>query len=569
MQSKNYQKNRAIKGLILCLMILVLWGFEAVAQEAASTGTENTQKAPPAQAKQKQPTSEQQAAENEQPPTDFDLLELRVKGNTLLDAKELGRAVYLFLGPKKTIDTVESARAALEKLYQGKGYQTVAVDIPEQDVKNGIVYLQVVEGKVSRLRVVESRYFSLGKIKAGVPELAEGHIPNFPKMQKELAALGGQSEDRKIQPILRAGETPGTLEVDLKVKDQLPFHGKVELNGRNTSSTSRLRLVSSLHYDNLWQAMHSASLMYQVSPEDNKEVDVWAGTYVMPLFNSDARLAFYTVSSSSNAQIASAGALSVIGIGNIYGLRLVKPLGGLDKYFHSATLGVDYKDFKENLTVIGSDGPKSIKTPISYLPFLAQYSGSLRGEESLASFDLGLHFSVRGLGNDQKEFENKRFKAQANYMYLNGNVNFQHDLPKGMELSARFSGQVADSPLISNEQFSMGGAESVRGYFETQALADHGVFGSLELHSPQLGAAEWDFVNNLKALAFVDAAKGWIIDPLPGNSKGNFISSAGFGVRFQMWKYLSGLLDVGFPFSTLGTVKSGDPRVHFKIATEF
>jgi hemolysin activation/secretion protein len=66
-------------------------------------------------------------------------------------------------------------------------------------------------------------------------------------MQKQLADLSGQSADRKIQPILRAGETPGTLEVDLKVKDELPLHGRLELNGRNTYNTSLLRLVSSLH----------------------------------------------------------------------------------------------------------------------------------------------------------------------------------------------------------------------------------------------------------------------------------------------------------------------------------
>lgn len=547
-------RTKKLLCLLIYLMALIPIGHCAEAQESS----------PAEVATKEQAVSETQASE--QPPADFDLLELRVKGNALIDEKQLGRTVYPFLGPKKTIDTVEAARAALEKLYQGKGYQTVAVDIPEQDVDNGVVYLQVVEGKVSRLRVVESRYFSLGKIKAGVPELAEGHVPNFPKMQKELAALGGQSEDRKIQPVLRAGETPGTLEVDLKVKDKLPFHGKLELNGRNTSSTSRLRMVASLRYDNLWQAMHSGSIMYQVSPEDNKEVDVWAGTYVMPVFDTDARLAFYTVSSSSNAQIASAGALSVIGIGNVYGLRFVKPLGGLDKYYHTATLGVDYKDFEEDLNLIGAD---DIKTPISYLPFLVQYSGSLRGEESLASFDMGLHFSIRGLGNHQNEFENKRFLAQSNYIYLTGNAKFQHDLPKGMELVARVSGQAADSPLISNEQFSMGGDESVRGYFETQTLADDGLFGSLELHSPHLGDADWDHLNNLKVLAFVDVAKGWIKKPLKGNSDGEFISSAGLGMRFQVWNYLNGMLDIGFPISSLAPVKSGDPRLHFNIFAEF
>ncbi len=496
----------------------------------------------------------------------FDLLELRVKGNTLIEKKQLERTIYPFLGPNKSIDNVESARAALEELYRTQGYQTVAVDIPEQDVKNGIVYLQVVEGKVAHLRVKDSRYFSLGAIKAGVPELAEGNVPNLPKMQQQLAQLSSESPDRQITPVLRAGETPGTLDIDLKVEDKLPLHGKVELNGRNTSSTSRLRLVSSLRYDNLWQAMHSASLMYQVSPENADEVDVWAGTYAMPLFDSDTRLAFYGVSSSSSAQVASAGALSVIGIGNIYGLRLVTPFKSMEDYFHSATLGVDYKDFKEDLNLIGSD---TIATPISYLPFMAQYSGNVRGKESMTTFDLGVHFSIRGLGNDQEQFENKRHLAEANYVFLTGDVKTQHDLPMGMEVVARASGQISDTPLISNEQFSLGGAESVRGYFETQSLADDALFGSLELYSPQLAPTDWEFFDNLKLLGFFDVGKGWIKKPLPGNSKGDFLVAGGIGLHFQMLKHLSGVLDVGIPLANLEPVHSGDPRFNFLVAAEF
>jgi len=554
MQLKRIKTGRPLIWLVCCAFTVV---GNAFAEQAAQSTPANVEAAQDASA-------EQQAAP-EQPAT-FDLLELRVKGNNLIDKKQLERTIYPFLGLKKSVDNVEAARATLEELYKTQGYQTVSVDIPEQDVKNGIVYLQVVEGKISRLRVKDARYFSLGKIKAGVPELAEGNVPNFPKMQKQLAELGIESPDRQIQPVLRAGETPGTLEVDLKVKDELPLHGKVELNGRNTSTTSRLRLVSSLRYENLWQAMHSASLMYQVSPENSAEVDVWAGTYALPLFSSDARLAFYGVSSSSSAQIASAGALSVIGIGNIYGARLVKPLTPINDYFHSATLGVDYKDFQEDVNLIGAD---NIRTPISYLPFMAQYSGSLRTKESETTFDVGAHFSIRGLGNEQKQFEEKRYLAKANYMYLTGGLRFQHELPLGMEAVSRVAGQVSDTPLISNEQFSMGGAESVRGYFETQSLADDALFGSLELHSPHLGAAEWEYLNNLKLLTFVDVAKGWVKNPLPGNSSGDFISSAGIGMNFQMWKHLSGVLNVGFPFNALGPVKSGDPRLHFNIATEF
>ena len=553
MPLKFFKRTNLAQYVLFFLLAFANRGFDAQAQEAVDAVTSTK----PAELK---------SVENEQAPVTFDLLELRVKGNTLIEKKQLERTIYPFLGPNKSVDTVEEARAALEKLYQIQGYQTVSVDIPEQDVQNGTIYLQVVQGKISRLRIKDSRYFSLGKIRAGVPELAEGNVPNFPKMQKQLTALSGKNPDRKIQPILRAGETPGTLEVDLKVKDTLPLHGKVELNSRNTENTSRLRLITSLHYDNLWQAMHSASLMYQVSPIDNKEVDVWAGTYVLPLFDSDTKLAFYAVSSSSNAQIANAGALSVLGAGKIYGLRLVKPLTALENYFHSATLGVDYKDFKEDLILLGND---KIRTPIAYTPFLAQYSGTVRGKASLTNFNVGLHFSVRGLGNDQLQFENKRAFARADYMYLTGDLKTQHNLPMGMELKSHFSGQIADSSLISNEQYSLGGAQNVRGYFETQALADDGVFGSLELHSPHLGLEKWDLVNNLKLLAFLDGGRGWVKNALKENPKNYTLASGGIGLHFQLWKLITGAFDVGVPFNSIGTIKGGDPRLHFSIVTEF
>ncbi len=512
------------------------------------------------------PQEQNQEAVVSQAPAKFDLFELRVKGNTKLETKQIERTVYPFLGPNKSLDNVDLARTALEELYKAQGYQTVSVDIPEQDVKNGVVYLQVVEGKVSRLKVKDSRYFSMGAIKASVPELAEGNVPHFPTMQKQLAALSTQSTDRKVQPILRAGDTPGTLEVDLKVKDELPLHGRVELNGRNTSSTERLRLVSSLHYDNLWQKMHTASFMYQVSPQNSEQVDVMAGTYALPLFDTDMRLAMYGVKSSSSSQIANAGSMSVIGLGDIFGVRLIKPFNGVGNYNHSLTQGVDYKSFKENINVVGSD---TIATPIAYVPFLTQYSGSYRGEQSFLSFDIAAHYSFRGVGNKQYDFEQKRANSKANYLYLTTDIKGQHDLPKGMEIKTHVTGHVSDSPLISNEQYSIGGALSVRGYFETQALVDSGVFGSMELYSPNIGQLDSEYLNNFKFMTFMDAGSGWVQSALKGNKNSYSLVGGGAGFNFHIKKYLIAAFDVGIPFISLAPVKAGDPRVDFNVATEF
>ncbi|MBK8815271.1 MAG: ShlB/FhaC/HecB family hemolysin secretion/activation protein [Methylococcaceae bacterium] len=512
-------------------------------------------------------TSDASSADKEQVSDEkFDLMELRIKGNTLLKPVLLERTVYPFLGPGKSIDTVMAAQKALEDLYHDKGYQTIVVDIPEQTVDSGIVYLDVLEGKVSRLRVTGARFFSMNKIKAGVPEIAEGKSPNFTVMQQQLADISGQSEDRKINPVLRPGDKPGTLEVDLDVKDELPLHGRVELNGRNTASTSLLRLVSTIHYDNLWQRLHSASLTYQVSPENSDEVDVWVGTYSMPLFDNLSKLSFYGVGSSSNAQVSSGGAISVVGVGDIYGLRFARTLPGFDNYSHNLTLGVDYKNFTETLNL---DIKKVINTPLDYTPFSIQYGGTYADNKLQAGFNAGLNFALRGMGNDPEEFEDKRGDAKPNYAYLTLGANGSYLLPEDFVVSGRISGQAADSPLISNEQFSMGGMQSVRGYFETQVLADDGFTGSVEILSPRLAPLTMDYINKLQALLFVDGGLGWNQKALDGNPKSFSLASAGMGVRFQVWKYFSGTLDLGIPLLDANEVKAGDPKLHFLVASEF
>ncbi|MBE1188174.1 ShlB/FhaC/HecB family hemolysin secretion/activation protein, partial [Escherichia coli] len=44
--------------------------------------------------------------------------------------------------------------------YQEKGYQSVYVELPEQQVSGGVVYLQVTETTVGRVRVVGAKHYS-------------------------------------------------------------------------------------------------------------------------------------------------------------------------------------------------------------------------------------------------------------------------------------------------------------------------------------------------------------------------------------------------------------------------
>lgn len=490
----------------------------------------------------------------------FDITEYRVGGNSVLTTGEIEEAVYPFFGEAKSIDTVEQARSALEKTYHDAGYLTVFVNIPEQKVEQGVVRLQVQEGRVERLRVVGSRYYSLAAIKRRVPELAEGKIPNFPEMQSQLASVN--TSDRQVVPLLRPGKSPGKVGVDLKVQDQLPFHGGIELNDRYSANTTHTRLNGSLRYDNLWQRDHSLSLSLQASPENTAETKVLAATYVVP--SGGDYWATYGVLSKSN--VAAVGDVSVVGNGNIFGLRYIHPLPALAAYSHSLTLGADYKDFQETTVLLGAD---SFNTPITYLPWSAGYDSTIQAKNSTTQINLGITWSVRGLGNDAQEFADKRYLAKPDFAYVRADLKHTQQLPKIWQLFARISGQVSNEPLISSEQFALGGVDTVRGYPESSALGDQGLFGTLELRTPPLAKYLTSQPSELYSLVFYDSGHVRILDPLPAQTSAFNLAAVGFGLRFKGWRGVSGGLNYARVLQKSGPVNAGDTRLHFQIGYEW
>ena len=516
----------------------------------------------------------------------FDVWELQIDGNTLLSTRDAEQTVTPFLGAQRTFENIEAARKALEQRYRDLGYPTVLVDIPEQEANQGVIRLHVSESRVVELRVTGARYFSPEKIRAAVPALAENAVIALAPMQAQLTALNGAAADRAITPVLRPGRKPGTVEVELKVKDELPAHGSVEFDNRNSAGSSALRASAMLRYDNLWQRQHSLSLQVQTSPDKPDEVRVLSGTYVAHFDNTDNLLAVYAVDSNSSS--AAVGDISVLGKGRIGGVRGIIPFVTEADFSHNLSLGFDYKDFKENLHAAGQDNPLS--TPIEYVVFGTQYSANWHAETSSTRVGLGMNFGVRGLrdrsvqceyltkdgdGNPKvetqalNEFACKRAGARSNFIVLHGEVEHQRLLGYGISLRALFDTQLTDSPLISNEEYSAGGAESVRGYYESQVLGDTGERLTLELTSPSIAAHISEHVQDAHALLFYDAAHLRVREPGTEERDRFDIASFGVGLRATAWHDWSAELDIARAFKAAGTIDKGDVRVHAKIEYAF
>lgn len=499
----------------------------------------------------------------------FDVWEYRVLGNTVLSPADIETAVYPKLGPGRTLADVEEVRTTLEKLYRDRGFGAVFVDIPEQEVNSGIVRIKVTEGRLSRVRISGARYFSNGRIREALPALTPGDVLELPELQQQLNALNRQSPDRQVTPVLKPGRAPGSVDVDLKVQDALPAHGGVEVNDRYTANTSRTRASVNLSFDNLFQSFHRLSLQYQTAPEEPDETRVLAATYIAPIANTGNILAVYAVDTNSDfASVGAIGPLSVLGSGRIYGARLIAMLPETGGYSHNFSFGGDYKDFADS--ILQPEGPADT-TPIQYMHWTAQYSGTFRTEHTLTAFNVGPNFGIRGLGNDPEEFGYKRFKAKANYFYLSADAQHERPLLWGTRAFVRIAGQYTTDPLISNEQFAAGGADSVRGYLESAEMGDNGAYGTLELRMPQLSRLLPESLQQSYAFVFYDAAVLGILDPLTVDGEKdsrNDIRSWGAGLRWNGFG-LSADLDWAYPLRDTDHTLSGDSRVHFRLRYDF
>lgn len=489
--------------------------------------------------------------------------EYEVTGVKHLPRLEVEKAVYPFLGPGRTANDVEQARASLEKAYKDKGYQTVSVQIPRQNATSGVVLLHVVETVVGRLRVHGSRYYDIEKIKKKAPSLAEGSLPNFNNINKDIMALNRQA-DLRVSPALRAGVRPGTVDIDLDVKDKYPLHGSLEVNNRHNDNTTPWRVNGSLRYDNLWQLGHSLGVSYQIAPERLNDARVFSAFYLARIPDVEG-VSLLLQGSKQDSDVSTLGGAAVAGRGQVAGLRLLFTLPQKEGFYQSLSFGMDYKRFEQDITVAGA----KTSAPVTYFPFSLSHAATWTEPAHTTELNTAIVFSLRRMGTNQSNFNRRRFNADDGFIYYRGDLARTQKLPGGFEAYGKIQGQLSSGPLINNEQLAGGGLATVRGYLESTALGDGGLFGSTELRSPSLLPGSDDKANQWRFYVFADGGRLKLRNALPGQETTFDLFSVGAGSRFRVLNYLNGSADVGIPLITQGITRVGEVLVTLRFWAEF
>lgn len=497
-----------------------------------------------------------------EPAQAFLIREFRVVGSKTLPTASVDKALYSHLGPGRTPEDVESARAALEKAYHEEGYQTVSVSVPPQGINTGVIVLQVTEATVGRLRVKGSRFFDIEKIKKMAPALAEGTVPNFNEVQRDIIALN-QTADLQVTPSLAVGKTPGTVDVELTVKDKFPLHGSIELNNRYSANTTPLRLDAALRYDNLWQMGHTIGAGFQIAPQRPSDALIFSGYYIARAPSIDW-VALMLQATRQNSEVSTLGGTDSLGNGEIYGGRFLFNLPSKTGFYHSASMGVDYKDFAQDLVV----GNQTISSPLTYWPVSINYNASSIGEYYETEFGAGVTFSFRGTGEDEAiDFDNRRYNANANFFYLRGNLAHTQKLPWDFQLFGEVQGQTTANPLVDTEQYSLGGQSTVRGYLESVVTGDNAIAGTLEFRTPSL--LRWlPKGNEMRLFVFIDAGYAMLNDPLPEQTSTFNLWSYGVGASLRLVDHINGDFFIGIPQVTQSPSEAYQPLFSFSISAE-
>jgi hemolysin activation/secretion protein len=226
-----------------------------------------------------------------------------VKGNTLLSSDLISRVLAPYTGDAVNISVITNAMGVLQMEYYRRGFITVKVTAPPQQVTNRVVFFQVTEGRLAAVKILHNRYFSSNNIMTALPYIktlqSAQIILNSKVFQTELDRANS-NPDRQISPEVRPGLEPGTTALILDVNDRLPLHGRVDLDNYSPPGTPELRVNVNASYGNLWQLDHSLGLQYGFSPSfskpslgddthlslnplDGPEVAYYSGFYRAPL----------------------------------------------------------------------------------------------------------------------------------------------------------------------------------------------------------------------------------------------------------------------------------------------
>jgi hemolysin activation/secretion protein len=408
---------------------------------------------------------------------------------TLFPEATLKDVVKGYIGRDCTLGDLNEAAAKIAQFYRDHDYFAHAY-LPPQKIENGLVTIEVLEGKLGKVVIDPASAARLSHDKASAYITAQQGEGEFlrPHQVEEglanLAAVPGVAASTTLAP----GAAPAQTDVIVKLDEGPLVSGTSLVDNGNSRATGSWRWVGEAALNDALGAgdqVAVTSLRSLGSKYVMVAADAPVGYSGLRLGADASGLAFRT-DKRFNATQPSGSAVT-------YGLKALRPVWRDQDSVVQATVLLDHKRLtNETAGVAISDNAIDVAT--------FKVAGSTREPwlDGITQFAAAVEYGTLDLSaNPQNQAQDQASaRTQGRFGKFDFDLTQTEQLTRNTEAAAILSGQLANKNLDSSEQFSLGGQSGVRAYPTGEARGDDGWLASLEYrYRPQAElqlAGFWD-----------------------------------------------------------------------------
>ena len=462
-----------------------------------------------------------------------------VTGVSVFSQEQLQALLTPAQGRELTLADLEALAAGITALYREHGYLLARAYIPPQDMRDGVVEIAVLEGRVGKIDINGLRHYDADYLRRYVEPRSRERVFQTNDFERGLLTLNdlpGLSLKSTLKPGAEVGTTDIVLDAD---KDRL-ITGALDSNNYGSPETGYERFGVSLNLNNplgLGDVIAFRGLTSTIGGA------LWLTriSYTVPVGTLGTKVgAAYTHSHVGADVGVVVGDITVRGDGNVGSLYVLHPFLRSRELNVYGQMGFDFKNFDNNFQSQPNAQPQHDNLRVFSAGTFLDAIDRWRGANSLS---LSL---FQGIGNFLGGMDGINDPtasvpgAGGTFTKITGEFSRSQQITTYTSIFLRVGGQWASTTLVVPEQYIVGGQGTVRGYPVAQFSGDRGyaLTGEFRWNAP--GFAErpaflgkkWGEI--LQFYAFIDHGGANLIDAPQGQTKSQTITGAGVGAQIAI-----------------------------------
>jgi hemolysin activation/secretion protein len=413
---------------------------------------------------------------------------VRFSGNTQIMETDLQLLIIESLGKKLDFNGLQGMADAVSNFYRSKGYFVARAYLPQQEIKDGIVEIALLEGRVGQTAVKQegsvrtASSVGQGLLNANVPV---GSIVQEKALER-AALLANDLPGIDATINLDPGANTGETNVTLNLNEGKLFNATVDLDNHGNRFTGQYRLGTTLSLNSPFGLGDQVTLRLMRTDE---KLAMVRGSYSLPVGTNGGRVGLAASRvvfevCCQPAGFSPSGASTQLTAFGVYPLERQRD--------RSIFLTANYDNKQQrNQSGVAQVGERELDV-ITLGSSLQSRDSVGGGGVNFANLSLGLgHLEIKDALGQTSDAASSRAAGNFAKFGLQGSriqrLNSQFSVYGGV------NAQWANKNLDSAEKFALGGATGVRGYPSGEGSGDEGYVAQIELRAdlPVDGATQW------------------------------------------------------------------------------